>query len=262
MFNACGLCCTQRWRMGSSPLISNKWSLETRQAQHRSTSSKVWSDVDTDVCPGPSTVCSWASHRLLTESQWVQRRAHSALNYLFGMPVLVAVCACIQQISIQADEVVYFFGRLNLVCCNYMVSIWNHGRHQDAPYKKHSRSPSVFTVVKIKAIIFSWNQTLFLILRSAFLWTCHSMRVHSVALLSAVLESTIPALDSDHLNKRRSMCLIQPHCLLVALSGFALAVSSCSRYYWRSVCWSIKRHLLLPWWPGVSPNQLGPNFKG
>lgn len=58
MFNACGLCCTQRWRMGSSPLISNKRPLETRQAQHRSTSSKVWNDVDTDVCPGPSTVCS------------------------------------------------------------------------------------------------------------------------------------------------------------------------------------------------------------
>lgn len=94
MFNACGLCCTQCWRMGSSPLISNKRSLETRQAQHRSTSSKVWSDVDTDVCPGPFTVCSWASH-LLTESQWVQHWAHSALNYLFGMPILVAACACI-----------------------------------------------------------------------------------------------------------------------------------------------------------------------
>lgn len=93
MFNACGLCCTQRWRMGSSPLISNKRSLETRQAQHRSTSSKVWSDVDTDVCPGPSTVCSWAPHHLLTETQCVQHRAHSALNYLFGMPILVAACA-------------------------------------------------------------------------------------------------------------------------------------------------------------------------
>lgn len=69
MFNACGLCCTQRRRMGSSPLISNKRSLETRQAQHRSTSFKGWSDVDTDVRPGPSTVCSWASHRLSAESQ-------------------------------------------------------------------------------------------------------------------------------------------------------------------------------------------------
>ena len=82
MFNAWGLCCTQHWRMGSSPLISNKRSLETRQAQHRSSSSKVWSDVDTDVCPGPSTVCSWASHRILTEPQRPQHWAYSSLNYL------------------------------------------------------------------------------------------------------------------------------------------------------------------------------------
>lgn len=63
MFNACSLCCTQCRRMGSSPLISNKRLLETRQAQHRSSSSKVWNDVDIDVCPGPSTVSSWASHQ-------------------------------------------------------------------------------------------------------------------------------------------------------------------------------------------------------
>lgn len=63
MFNACSLCCTQRRRMGSSPLISNKRPLETRQARHRSTSSEVWNDVDIDVCPGPSTVSNWASHQ-------------------------------------------------------------------------------------------------------------------------------------------------------------------------------------------------------
>lgn len=87
MFNACGLCSTQRWRMGSSPLIRDKRSLETRQAQHRSTSSKVWSDGDTDVCPGPCTVCRWASHDILTVSQWVQHQSQCGLNYTFRMPM-------------------------------------------------------------------------------------------------------------------------------------------------------------------------------
>lgn len=81
MFNACGLCCTQRWRMGSSPLISNKRSLETRQAQHRSTSSKVWSDVDTDVCPGPSTVCSWAPQRLFSHNVYNTGHSLPSITY-------------------------------------------------------------------------------------------------------------------------------------------------------------------------------------
>lgn len=80
MFNACGLCCTQLRRMGFSPLISNKRSLETRRAQRRSTSSEVWSDVDTDVCPGPSSVSSRASRHLLTDSKCQLQRVHAHLH--------------------------------------------------------------------------------------------------------------------------------------------------------------------------------------
>lgn len=72
--------------MGSSPLISNKWPLETRQAHHRSTSSKVWNDVDIDVCPGPTTVCSWASHPVLTDSRWTLKETQPALNYSLEQP--------------------------------------------------------------------------------------------------------------------------------------------------------------------------------